>query len=459
MINDVMPPNGPQRSKPIVIEPDPPRPEDKAPTKEMGSLDDSLFKTPDEVAAHDEPAATLIVAHHDKNGDKTSAHHTATDKKPWYKISWPLSRKQQIIAGALAVVLAFGIGAAWTLTHHKRAVVADKPKKSTQKKVAPPAPIYSNLSGLQITDASLNQKPVTAVMVENSIDARPQSGLNAAGVVFEAVAEGGVTRFMALYQDTAPNNVGPIRSARPYYIQWALGFDAAYAHVGGSPDALADISSWGVKDMNQFSNGSFYHRINERAAPHNVYTGIDTLNQLEASKGYTSTFTGFTRKKEPSKQSTSHGAKPTTSSTQQTAPTTASQPAVTNIDLSLSGYTYDPHYDYNAASNSYNRSEAGQPQVDANTNAQLNPKVVIAIVVPMARGALDSSGAYYSDYNPIGVGTAYIFQDGVLTTGQWNKASNAGALTFTDSNGQPLPLNPGQTWITAVTSTAGVKYK
>jgi hypothetical protein len=424
MINDVMPPFGPQRSKPKVIEPLPKA--EKKPLHELAAAEDPTFKTPEQIAAHEEPAAGPVVAHHDEK----------SHKKPWYKISWPLTRKQQIIAGALVIVLAFGVGAGWTLTHHKRAVVAEKPKQ-IQKKAVPPAPIYSDLSGLQITDASLNQKPVTAVMVENSIDARPQSGLSAAGVVFEAVAEGGVTRFMALYQDTTPTNVGPIRSARPYYIQWAMGFDAAYAHVGGSDDALADIKSWGVKDMNQFYNGNYYHRITQRAAPHNVYTGIDTLNQLESSKGYTSKFTGFTRKKEAASK----------------------QPTATSIDFSLSGPTYDPHYDYNAATNSYNRSEAGQPHIDANSNAQLSPKVVVAIVVPMARGKLDSSGAYYSDYNPVGTGTAYIFQDGTVTTGQWNKADNASALTFTDSTGKPLPLNPGQTWISAVTATTGVTYK
>ena len=89
-----------------------------------------------------------------------------------------------------------------------------------------------------------------------------QSGLAQAGVIFEAVAEGGITRYMALYQDTSPGYIGPIRnSARPYFIQWALGFDAAYAHVGGSPEAISDIQTWNVKDIDQFYNGSYYQRV------------------------------------------------------------------------------------------------------------------------------------------------------------------------------------------------------
>src|SRR5581483_6348891 len=114
-----------------------------------------------------------------------------------------------------------------------------------------PTTVASTLTGLPV-DPSVNKRQVTAVMIENSLDARPQSGLDQAGIVFEALAEGGVTRFMALFQDTQPDYIGPVRSARPYYIQWLLGYDAAYAHVGGSPDALNDITAWHVKDLNQF---------------------------------------------------------------------------------------------------------------------------------------------------------------------------------------------------------------
>jgi hypothetical protein len=80
------------------------------------------------------------------------------------------------------------------------------------------------------------------------------------------------------------------------------------------------------------------------------------------------------------------------------------------------------------------------------------------MVVPESRGALDTTGAYYSNYNPIGSGSVTIFQDGIATTGQWSKASNTSQLTFTDASGQPIKLNAGQAWITAVTSPNNVKY-
>jgi hypothetical protein len=132
----------------------------------------------------------------------------------------------------------------------------------------------------------------------------------------------------------------------------------------------------------------------------------------------------------------------------------AKQPTIKSIDLTLSGPLYNVHYDYNPTSNTYNRSEGGKPHIDANTNAQISPKVVIALVMQYG---IQSDGKH-SDYNVIGSGQAYIFQDGGLTTGQWSKTDNKSQVTFTDSSGNPIKLNPGQTWLTAVTGADRVKY-
>jgi hypothetical protein len=424
MDNDIVPAKRPRKSVQI------PTDTSKA-NKQPESTETEAFRTPEEVAAEQ----TLQAA-------SSATRQTAVSDPPkragggWRQrlaLHWPPGKKEWIVA--VVIVLLGGLGSFLVITHHHKPVVATT--KPAKLKPAKPKTVASNLSGLQV-DPSLNKLPVTGVMIENSTDARPQAGLSQAMVVFEAVAEGGVTRFLALYQDTSPANVGPIRSARPYYVQWALGFDAGYAHVGGSPDALADIKAWGVRDLDQFANGSYYQRITTRAAPHNVYTSIAKLNQLEDSKGYTSsTFTSFPRKKEaPTKQ----------------------PPTAKTIDLTLSGPLYNAHYDYNAATNSYNRSEAGAPHIDANTNTQISPKVVIAMVIPESNGALDASGAYYSDYASIGSGQVYVFQDGTVTTGQWTKSGNASQITFTNASGQPISLNPGQTWLTAVSATTKVSY-
>ncbi|HVV25906.1 MAG TPA: DUF3048 domain-containing protein [Candidatus Saccharimonadales bacterium] len=393
------------------------------------------FKTPDEVAAEqaaapseaDEPSADGRPANQGNNMPKQSKW------RRFNKLNWPPGKKEWSIF--IILLLLIGGGVAYAVLHNsKPPTIQPIPKVEPGDKTVP-----STLTGLPV-DPSVNQRTVTAVMIENSPDARPQSGLGDAGVVFEAVAEGGVTRFMALYQDTAPSNVGPIRSARPYYIQWSMAFDAGYAHVGGSPDGLADIKAWHVRDLDQFSNGGSYHRISSRAAPHNVYTSIAALNQLEVNKGYvTSHYSGFVRKPKA-------------------VPNKKLAPTAKSINLTLSGALYNPHYDYDAATNSYNRSEGGAPQIDANTNKQISPTVVIAMVVPYSLGALDSSGAYYSNYGVIGSGPVDIFQDGGVITGTWTKKSNDSQITFSDANGQPIKLNPGKTWLTAVSGASKISY-
>ena len=422
MMQDVQP----RQPRPKPTPSEPPKASKQPPTEpDKDIAEEPVFKTPEETATEGEHTTPAI--------EKLSK-----TKKKRLRARWlPHTRKQWIVFSIVAVIVIGGAtGTTWALTRHKQPTPAPK-KQAVIKKVAPSVPIYSDLSGLPITDPTLNQKPVTAVMVENSLDARPQSGLSQAGVVFEAQAEGGVTRFMALYQDTTPTNVGPIRSARPYYVQWALGFDAAYAHVGGSPDALTDITSWNVQDMNQFYNGNYYHRITTREAPHNVYTGIDTLNTLEAQKHYTSTFTSFPRDSKA---------------------TPSAAPTASTINLAVSGPDYNPKYVYNTASNSYDRSTDGTPDTDANTGKQISPTVVVAIVVPLSQGALDASGAYYSDYNVLGSGQAYVFQNGNVTLGQWHKANNTSQITFTDTSGATILLNRGQTWITAVAAANQVTY-
>jgi hypothetical protein len=390
---------------------------------------EKTFETPGEVAARDDLASPAELPEFVPGGKPASPNWRNRLKQ-----QWPPSKKGWIVIVICLLVLGGLIALVLSLSPSKPTVKASVmiPAKTVVKSDT----VASDLTGLQVAPG-VNQRPVTGVMIENSVDARPQSGLGQAGVVFEAVAEGGITRFLALYQDTAPSNLGPVRSARPYYVEWAMGFDAGYAHVGGSPDALSDIKLWNTRDLDEFYNGSYYHRISTRQAPHNVYTSVAELNQLEAKKGYTSsTYSSFPRK----------------------AATPSKVPTAKTLNMTLSGSSYNVQYAYNATTNSYNRSEGGAPQIDANTNQQISPQVVIAIVVPESQGSLDASGAYYSDYASIGSGQAYVFQDGTVTTGEWAKTSPTSQITFMASSGDPIKLNPGQTWITAISSTRELSY-
>lgn len=375
----------------------------------------------------------------DDSKDAETPQPTKNKKtNPFKKLaSWfnNLSKKQKILFIAAVVVIVTGITTGLVLALHKDPAPAPKPVvKKVEPKVEEPKPttVASTLTGLQV-DPSLNKRPVTGVMIENSPEARPQSGLTSAGVVFEAIAEGGITRFLALFQDTQPDYIGPVRSVRPYYLDWLQGFDAPVAHAGGSNDGLAKVKADKVKDLDQFANAKAYQRVNSRYAPHNLYTSSAKLDALEAEKGFTSsTFEGFARKPE-SKLET---------------------PTAKSIDLTISGYYYNPHYDYDAASNSYKRSMQGKPHVDEKSGSQIAPKVVIANI--MQYKIIDSVG--HSGYNTIGSGASYIFQDGGVTIGTWEKTSSKSQMVFKDKSGAILKLNPGQTWIGAVGDSTGVKY-
>lgn len=344
------------------------------------------------------------------------------------KKRFKITKKQLIIIG---IILALAIaGALYYFVFNKK----DQPTNTTvtiAKKEEPPKPPTSPLTGRIVESEAIAKRPVTAVMIENSPDARPQSGLKQADAVVEAVAEGGVTRFMAVYLESTPDYIGPIRSARPYYIDYALAFDASYAHVGGSPEALSDIKTLGVKDLDQFFNPDAYFRINSRYAPHNMYSDFTRLDALNQSKGYTSSkFTPFERKID-----------------------VAQTPTANTVSFSLSGATYDPTFTYDAATNSYIRSQAGSNHNDFKSGEPINPKVVVALVLEK------SSNGYNAIYQTSGSGTAYIFQDGIVSQGSWDKPDRKASVTLYDKNGLPMKLNAGQTWITLVGSPNDIEYQ
>lgn len=392
----------------------------------VGDHSADRFRPPQEVAAADNQAPV-----NDTLLNQPTPIIPPRNKRSFLEKLRGLSTKQKILLTIVAVVVVAGaIIGGYFLFFDKQPPVVAPIKKTEPKKEAPkPTTVASNLTGLQV-DPSFNERPVTAVMIENSQDARPQSGLNQAGVVFEAVAEGGITRFVTLFQDTEPDYVGPVRSVRPYYLTWLLGFDAAVAHAGGSAEALSLINQWHVKDLNH--HNSYFWRVNNRAAPHNLYTSIAKLREYEASKGFgKAVYTPLPRKEKEAPVAT---------------------PTARVIDFNISTANFKVHYDYDAATNSYKRSVGGAVHTDEKSATQLAPKVVVALIVPQGKNGI------YTTYQTVGSGQVYIFQDGVASIGTWKKDSNSANFTFADNNGAPLKLNPGQTWFTVLGGTGMVSY-
>jgi len=291
----------------------------------------------------------------------------------------------------------------------------------------------SPLTGQMLTDATLIDHQVTAVMIDNSLSARPQSGLSQAEIILEALTEGGVTRFMALYQESAPSMVGPIRSTRPYFLDYALPFDASISHVGGSPQALIDIKALGMKDIDETNNESAYQRVTNKSAPSNVFSSFSNLDILNENKQYLhSNFQGFQHKND--------------------VPQT---PTAGTIDFLLSSQFYNSEFRYNASTNSYLRFQGGSKQIDALNGQQLSPKVVIALFVNQAY----NPDGQHTSYDTTGQGKVYVFQDGIMSLGTWKKNDRKSQLELMDRFGMPIKLNSGQTWITLVSNDGDVIFK
>lgn len=332
----------------------------------------------------------------------------------------------------LSVLIVAGGGwATWAVTHRAKAAPT---QAAVNKKPTPtPKPVqkyYSPLTGEEVATKAATTAPVTAVMIENSPDARPQSGLKNSDVVFEAIAEGGITRFMVLYQQAKPQLVGPVRSLRIYDIDWMAPFNASIAHVGGSAAALKEIRDGQWRDLDQFFNGTSYWRATDRYAPHNVYTSFAKLDALNQLKNYTSsTVIGFSRKDS----------------------TAAKTPTATKINVTISSSLYNSSYTYNTSTNTYDRSQGGKPHLDRE-DGQISPRVVVVMSVQEQTVMQDG---YREQITTVGSGPAWIFQDGTEQTVTWHKISQAAQLTFTDANGNDVPLARGQTWITAVPGNRG----
>ena len=351
-------------------------------------------------------------------------------KKPrlWSRLGqWiKTHRTRTIIIGGVILIAAASVTAYAVLSQKSPNAVISfiKPKPKPQPKY------YSPLTGRLVDNEAATKQAVTAIMIENSPDARPQSGLKDAGIVYEAIAEGGITRFLALYQEAKPQLIGPVRSVRLYYVDWLAPYNASVAHVGGSKFALDEVRNGNYRDIDQFFNGNFYWRATDRYAPHNVYTSFEKLDALNKSKGYTeSTFTGFPRADGKA----------------------SAKPDATSLTINISSGLYNTSYTYDAATNTYLRSVGGAPHMDRE-KGQITPDVVVAMKVDMS---LVMEDGYRESITTTGSGEATIFQNGTAQNVTWQKPNRASQIQFIGSDGKEVKLNRGQTWITAVPNGSG----
>lgn len=348
----------------------------------------------------------------------------ALKKSKWGQLSawFHMHHTSTILLGGAGIIASAAMITAAMLYQnpvHAPTFSGNKPKTS-------PAPVYySPLTGVKVPDETSTKQVVTAIMIENSPDARPQSGIKEAGVVFEAIAEGGITRFLALYQESKPQLIGPVRSLRLYYIDWLAPFQPSVAHIGGSKFALQEIRNGAYRDIDEFFNTKTYWRAKDRYAPHNVYTSFERLDALNQKKGYsTSEFTAWPRV----------DGKVATAITAH------------EVDIKISSAPYNSRYVYDKTTNSYTRFLGGVPHTDREKGA-VTPSVVIVLDTNMT---LVKEDGWRQQITTTGSGRAHVFQNGTVTVGTWTKKDRGSQIVFTDSTGKEIKLNRGQTWITAI---------
>jgi Protein of unknown function (DUF3048) N-terminal domain/Protein of unknown function (DUF3048) C-terminal domain len=352
--------------------------------------------------------------------------HRASHKDTWaHKLTiWMLNHKKTtaIIAGAVLVCAASLV--AFAIFYREPVPSIDVPL-THQVKQKPTPKYYSPLTGLELPDEAATKGNITAIMIENSPDARPQSGLKDADVVYEAIAEGGITRFVALYQQNRPELIGPVRSLRMYYLNWAAPYDPAVAHVGGSLYALREIRNGSHKDLDQFFNAATYWRASDRYAPHNVYTSFARLDALNAQRGY-------------------NQSNPQPIARQDTMPAGA---AANTASVSMSGPTYNSSWQYDAASNTYLRSQAGAPHLDRE-KGQIGANVIV--ILKMQMNSVMEDGIR-EDYQTTGTGDAVVISGGKATEVTWHKENLRTQFSFTNKqDGKEFPLPRGKVWFSAI---------
>lgn len=287
--------------------------------------------------------------------------------------------------------------------------------------------VTAPLSGIQIKEEQANKRPL-AVVVENHPDARPQSGLSEADLIFETLAEGGITRFLAIFQSQESEEIGPIRSARPYFVDWSLGYDAIFAHIGGSEEALNQIIKQKVADLNQFYNPAYFWRSNKRYAPHNVYSTTEKIRLGAANRKYNvekSDIPALTFKKDILFEERPE-----------------SQIFKVNFN-----YNYAPTYTYNKECNCYLRSYGTVKHLDAN-GKQLSAKNVAVLFSDM--GSKKFGNNTYTTIDTIDTGKAYFYIDGKKIDGTWSRTSQQSPIKFFGSDGNTINFNVGTTWIDVV---------
>ncbi len=312
------------------------------------------------------------------------------------------------------------------------------PKTTGPDKVpAPPVSIYT---GREVSPEVYRRRPLAA-MIDNLAAARPQSGLDKADMVYEVLAEGGITRFFALFQGDA-DVVGPVRSVRHYFLDLVMEHEAILVHCGQSPQAEADIPALKINNINELSGtqGKYFWRSKDRQAPHNLYTSTAQLRQAAAQSGYAANLSAAT---------------PAPIFRRGTMPASAAAATDITIKYPDSYLHYQVQYQY--ANGVYLRFSEGKPHAAAPGGKQLTADSVLVQYVPAK--PIPNDPALRIDVFFVGQGKATLFAGGKTVEATWKKESRSARTEFYDAEGKRLTVPPGRTWVMVVPPETSVIAK
>ncbi|HET7077893.1 MAG TPA: DUF3048 domain-containing protein [Chloroflexia bacterium] len=283
------------------------------------------------------------------------------------------------------------------------------------------------LTGEAADPAKLARAPLV-VMIDNHPDAAPQTGLNSASMVIEALAEGGITRFETFFLTGDAPTVGPVRSARPYFVEWAYPFKPLYVHCGGSWEAidLIEEATGILTDVDCFNGKMPFWRSNDRLMPHNLYSSTTQLWKVAANRGL----------------SAPEGEPVFLHS----APLPPDQrPASGSVGFTFSGLSRsDITWIYDHDSNQYLRKQWGYWHRDAATGDIINARNVVILWTNVWELPGDEKGRMGTD--TVGTGTALIMRDGQYEWGYWTRKNPYAPMTLLDGKREPMHLAPGRVW-------------
>ncbi|MBE5944229.1 MAG: DUF3048 domain-containing protein [Lachnospiraceae bacterium] len=299
--------------------------------------------------------------------------------------------------------------------------------------------VLSDLTGEWIDESLENKRPV-CIMINNIIDAIPQSGIGTADIIYEMKVEGSLTRLLCVFKDYDNiTKLGPVRSARHYYVELTHMMDGIYAHYGWSPLAEAEIPALGVNNLNGlYLDGTVYYRDDARYAPHNVYTTGTRLVEGIANAGYSVDYVS-----QPEKMYAFNY--------EDTPLGTGNVANVVRTDYAHNS----PWFEYNADEAVYYRFQYDRAHIDDQTGEQLTFKNIVVIFVQYT--SLDNVDHQDIDWDKGGSG--YYATDGEYKSITWKKDN--GVLKFFDEDGKQLRMNPGKTFISVFdeTYTEGVTFE